>query len=186
MFSNCAFFLSIAILVSKSGGWISVISPISNLDLNLSSNVGISFGGLSLEMIICLFASCNALNVWKNSSCVPSFPAINWISSINKTSTFLYLFLNSSFLSFFIEFISSFVNFSEETYTTFGSSCWHIIWCPIACIKCVLPRPTPPYKNKGLYALAGDSATATHAACANLLLLPITKVSKVYLGFKFG
>jgi hypothetical protein len=35
-----------------------------------------------------------------------------------------------------------------------------------------------------LYAFAGDSATATHAAWANLLLLPITNVSKVYLGFK--
>src|SRR5688500_18103039 len=37
--------------------------------------------------------------------------------------------------------------------------------------------------NKGLYALAGASATATAAACANRLLEPITKVSKVYLGF---
>src|SRR5215472_4667487 len=37
--------------------------------------------------------------------------------------------------------------------------------------------------NSGLYALAGASATATAAACANLLLDPITKVSKVYFGF---
>ncbi len=37
--------------------------------------------------------------------------------------------------------------------------------------------------NRGLYALAGASATATAAACANRLLEPITKVSKVYFGF---
>src|SRR6266704_3677307 len=37
--------------------------------------------------------------------------------------------------------------------------------------------------NSGLYALAGASATATAAACANLLLEPMTKVSKVYFGF---
>ena len=164
----------------------SAINPISKRDLNLSSRVGISFGGLSLEIIICLFASCNALKVWKNSSWVPSFPAINWISSISNISTFLYLFLNSSFLSLFIEFISSLVNFSEDTYTTFASFCSFIIECPIACIKCVFPRPTPPYKNNGLYAFAGDSATATHAAWANLLLLPITNVSNVYFGFNRG
>jgi O-antigen ligase len=46
-----------------------------------------------------------------------------------------------------------------------------------------LPRPTPPYINNGLYAFAGDSATAREAAWANLLLLPITKESKVYFGF---
>src|SRR5882724_4418511 len=37
--------------------------------------------------------------------------------------------------------------------------------------------------NSGLYALAGASATATAAACANRLLEPITNVSKVYFGF---
>src|SRR3954471_19240815 len=37
--------------------------------------------------------------------------------------------------------------------------------------------------NSGLYAFAGASATATAAACANLLLDPMTKVSKVYFGF---
>src|SRR3954453_16229989 len=36
--------------------------------------------------------------------------------------------------------------------------------------------------NSGLYALAGASATATAAACANRLPEPITKVSKVYFG----
>src|SRR4026209_194669 len=37
--------------------------------------------------------------------------------------------------------------------------------------------------NSGLYALAGASATATAAACANRLPEPMTKVSKVYFGF---
>ena len=46
----------------------SVINPHSNLVLNLSSSKGISFGGRSLEMIICRLASYKALNVWKNSS----------------------------------------------------------------------------------------------------------------------
>src|SRR5256885_14069633 len=36
--------------------------------------------------------------------------------------------------------------------------------------------------NSGLYALAGDSATATLAACANRLDEPMTNVSKVYFG----
>ncbi len=34
--------------------------------------------------------------------------------------------------------------------------------------------------NSGLYALAGDCATAMEAACAKRLLGPTTKVSKVY------
>jgi hypothetical protein len=66
--STSAFFLSIAILVSKSGACISAISPHSKRERNLSSRVGISLGGLSLDNIICLFASYRALNVWKNSS----------------------------------------------------------------------------------------------------------------------
>src|SRR5437870_436693 len=36
--------------------------------------------------------------------------------------------------------------------------------------------------NSGLYAFAGDSATATAAACANRLDEPMTNVSNVYLG----
>ena len=36
--------------------------------------------------------------------------------------------------------------------------------------------------NSGLYALAGDSATATAAAWANRLDEPMTNVSKVYFG----
>src|SRR5262245_31134554 len=38
--------------------------------------------------------------------------------------------------------------------------------------------------NSGLYALAGDSATATAAAWAKRLLAPVTKVSNVYFGLR--
>jgi hypothetical protein len=36
--------------------------------------------------------------------------------------------------------------------------------------------------NSGLYAFAGDSATATEAACANRLDEPMTNVSNMYFG----
>ena len=122
--------------------------------------------------------------MWKNSSWILSFPAINWISSINRTSIFLYLFLNCSFLLSFIALINWLVNFSEVTYNTFEFGLFFITWCPIACIKCVFPNPTSPYKNNGLYEVPGASATAKEAACANLLLFPTTNVSNVYLWFK--
>src|SRR6478736_4537180 len=38
--------------------------------------------------------------------------------------------------------------------------------------------------KSGLYALAGASATATAAACANRLDCPMTKLSNVYFGFR--
>src|SRR5437868_6578427 len=38
--------------------------------------------------------------------------------------------------------------------------------------------------NNGLYALAGCSATATAAACANRFDEPITNVSNVYFGLR--
>ncbi len=36
--------------------------------------------------------------------------------------------------------------------------------------------------NSGLYAFAGDSATATEAACAKRFDEPMTKVSNMYFG----
>jgi hypothetical protein len=38
--------------------------------------------------------------------------------------------------------------------------------------------------KSGLYALAGASATATAAAWANRFDCPMTKLSKVYFGFR--
>jgi len=45
-----------------------------------------AFGGRSLDMMICFPSSWIALKVWKNSSWVPSLPAMNWMSSMSSTS----------------------------------------------------------------------------------------------------
>src|SRR5205814_5997418 len=59
-------------------------------------------------------------------------------------------------------------------------------YCPMACIKWVLPRPTPPYTKRGLYVRAGACATARLAACAISLFGPTTKDSNVFRGFNPG
>ena len=61
------------------------------------------------------------------------------------------------------------------------------MWVAIAYRRCVLPSPTPPYTNSGLYAFEGGaSATAMAAAWANRLDDPRTKFSKVYLVGRAG
>src|SRR5213595_2313664 len=57
-------------------------------------------------------------------------------------------------------------------------------YCPMACIKWVLPRPTPPYTKRGLYVRAGACATARAAACAISLFGPTTKDSNVFRGLR--
>ncbi len=47
------FFRRIAMRVSRSGGWMSVISPHSNRERSRASSVAISRGGRSLDMTIC-------------------------------------------------------------------------------------------------------------------------------------
>src|SRR6266550_7936917 len=59
-------------------------------------------------------------------------------------------------------------------------------YCPMACIKWVLPRPTPPYTKRGLYVRAGACATARLAACAISLFGPTTKDSNVFRGLSPG
>ena len=86
--SASAFFFRIAIFVSRSGDWMSAISPHSNRDRRRSSSAWSSPGGQSLLMTICLWASYSELNVWKNSVLVPSLPARNWTSSTIRTSSF--------------------------------------------------------------------------------------------------
>src|SRR5512139_3761057 len=54
---------------------------------------------------------------------------------------------------------------------------------PTAWIRWVLPRPTPPYRNSGLYEPPGFSATCIAAARASWFALPVTKVSNVRFGF---
>ena len=61
--SASAFRLRIATFVSRSGGWMSAMSPHSNRDRNRSSSAGISLGGRSLLRTICFCASYSALNV---------------------------------------------------------------------------------------------------------------------------
>ena len=72
--------------VSRSGGWMSVISPHSNRERSRSSSVGIARGGRSEEMTICRPASYSELKVWKNSSWIDSLCSKNWMSSISSTS----------------------------------------------------------------------------------------------------
>ena len=93
----------------------SAINPHSKRLRRRSSISANSFGERSLAMTICFIDSCSALNVWKNSSCVRSLPARNWISSINRTSTFLNLSRKLVILSYRNELIISLVNFSLET-----------------------------------------------------------------------
>ena len=51
---------------------------------------------------------------------------------------------------------------------------------PIACAKCVLPKPTPPKINNGLKEVPpGLLETANPADLANLLASPSRKFSKV-------
>ena len=53
----------------------------------------------------------------------------------------------------------------------------------MACNKWVFPSPASPCIKRGLYDWAGLSATDNAAAWANLLLVPVTKESKVYFSF---
>ena len=187
--SSSSFFRRIAIRVSKSGEEISTINPHSNLERSRSSRISISFGGLSEEIIICFLAPCRALKVWKNSSWVDSFPIINCISSISSTSMFRYFSRNLDIVELLplrMDSISSLVKYSLVTYKTLDCGLFCSTKCAMECIRWVFPRPTPPYIKRGLYTSPGDSATATEAACASLLLLPTTNVSKVYFGFKLA
>ena len=47
--------------------------------------------------------------------------------------------------------------------------------------KCVLPRPTPPYRKRGLKGTSSDSETLLAAANANSLGFPTIKLEKVNL-----
>ena len=75
-------------------------------------------GARSLEITICLLALCSVLNVWKNSSWVPSLFSRNWMSSTRSTSTSRYRRRNPSCLPSRIMLMKSLVNSSELTYRT--------------------------------------------------------------------
>src|SRR5438046_9261639 len=78
-----------AIRCSRSGCPMSATRPHSKREINRSSSPGISFGGRSEVSTICLCPSNSALNVWKNSSWVISFPSRKCTSSTRKRSTSL-------------------------------------------------------------------------------------------------
>ncbi len=75
-----------AMRVSRSGAVRSAISPHSKRERSRSSRVRIALGGRSEDSTICLPSSWIVLNVWKNSSCVRSLSAMNWMSSIRSRS----------------------------------------------------------------------------------------------------
>ena len=111
----CAFLRRIAALVSRSGGWMSAMRPHSKRERRRSSSVGISRGTRSELMTICLEESYKSLNVWKNSSCVRSLPAMNWMSSIRSRSRLRYRLRNSTVASNRMALMRSLVNFSDDT-----------------------------------------------------------------------
>ena len=76
-----------AMRVSMSGGWMSVIRPHWKREHRRSSSLAISLGGRSELMTICLFALCSVLKVLKNSSCVAWLLLMNYTSSIKRMST---------------------------------------------------------------------------------------------------
>src|SRR3989338_7627562 len=51
-------------------------------------------------------------------------------------------------------------------------------------MRWVLPRPTPPYIKRGLYAPPGFSATCIAAALASWFDFPSMKLSNVFSGFR--
>ena len=128
-------------------------------------------------MIICLFWSTKALNVWKNSSWVLSFPPMNCTSSTIKTSTERNSSLKSIILRSRKACTKRYMNCSAERYITLMSGRFDCSSQAIECIKWVFPRPTPPYKNRGLKVTGPASATRFAAAWANSLGLPTTKFS---------
>src|SRR5437867_11842731 len=80
--------------------------------------------------------------------------------------------------------MSSFKNRSAERYITLDAGERRTTSWAIACMRWVLPSPTPPYRKRGLYERDGDSATARAAACANWFEDPTTNVSNVNRGFR--
>ena len=182
-FKSSAFLRIIATLVSNSGVEISARIPDSNRLLSLSVSVFTSFGGRSDVITICFPSDKSLLNVWKNSSWVLSFPLKNWISSISKTSAFLYLSWKASVFFFCMQEISSLPNSSLVTYIMLLSGWFNLYSWHIAIKRWVFPRPESPYINSGFILSSLSLATALQAAYANSFDLPTIKVSKVYSYF---
>ena len=103
------------------------------------------------------------------------------MSSISKTSAFLYTFEKSMDLFSWILAMKSFVNFSEDAKTTFSCFFPLINVLAIECSRWLLPKPTPPYIISGLKSLEpGFLETFRAAFFAKTLFGPSMKDSKVF------
>ena len=75
-----------------------------------------------------------------------------------------------------------YMKLSAVRYRTRRSGLLARICQAIACIRWVLPRPTPPYRNSGLKGASPASLARWQAAAASSLDLPTTKFPKVKRG----
>ncbi|MNG07651.1 hypothetical protein D3C84_909650 [compost metagenome] len=83
-------------------------------------------------------------------------------------------------LFFLTESIYCCVKISAEIYKTVFSGYLSFTSTPIACAKCVFPKPTPPKINNGLNEVPpGLLATAIPAERAKRLESPSRKLSKL-------
>ena len=88
--------------------------------------------------------------------------------------------MKSFLVFFFTDSIYCCVKISAEIYKTVFSGYLSLISTPIACAKCVLPKPTPPKINNGLNEVPpGLFATAIPALLDNRLESPSKKLSKL-------
>jgi len=94
--------------------------------------------------MICWRPSNSALKVWKNSSCVRSLPAKNWMSSISSASTCWKRRLNWSIDFSISALVMALKNCSLRRYSTRAFGFCRRISLPAANIRWVLPRPVPP------------------------------------------
>ena len=96
-------------------------------------------------MTICFCESYSALNVWKNSVCVPSLPAMNWMSSTSRTSTDAIALaeIEDAIVAHRVDHLVH-----ESLGRDVGELQIAIVHAArsdrSACIRCVLPSPTPP------------------------------------------
>ena len=75
-----------------------------------------------------------------------------------------------------------YMNCSADRYNTRASGSRRLISHAMECIKCVLPRPTPPCRKSGLNDTSPPSDTRRAAAWASSFGLPTTKFSNVKRG----
>jgi len=129
--------------VSRSGGWMSTVSPHWNREMSRSLRPVISFGGRSEERTICRFAWCRVLNVWKNyPACVPCGKKLDIVDDQDvHAPEIVGKFLRPVFLDrlddFDRKFLAGHVRDVEPGILFERRVADRLI-------RCVLPSPTPP------------------------------------------